>query len=1185
VVNILIISASPTMWKISFLLSAVLVSSFGAYRISADDIHQDPTQPIVSKDENKNVLNVHLVPHTHDDVGWLKTVDQYFYGLNNTIQHASVKNILDSAIRALLENPDRKFTYVEMAFFHKWWELQTTEMQFQVKDLVKRKQLTFVNGGWCMHDEATTHYMGMIDQTTRGHDFLKMNFDGYTPRIGWQLDPFGHSATQASLLSAEAGFDALFFGRIDYEDLQLRQDSKQCEGVWRASPNNLGADGEVFWSLSGSYEGNYQPPRGFDLDGYLSDEPLVDGINIPDRISDFVTQCMKQADRTIGNNIMLTMGSDFQFENAFENFERLDDIVHFVNKYQSEGKITKSQLGRFSSINVFYSNPEMYVDAKSEENIQWQIKQDDFFPYADCENCFWTGYFTSRPLLKRYERTSSSFLHAARQIEAYESFEEKKNKEKKEMSNHLDEKHLLESDINLDTLEDASSIVQHHDGVSGTSKQHVASDYAFRVSQGMERATKYASHQLEQILDTDLEISYCQNLNISSCEVTQDASKGLGTDIFIVAYNALSKPRKDIISVPLSIDATYQVLNLKEETLMESSLLPAPPAPKYQQSGIESAPYLLYFDTGELPPVGAVTYRIRMVNSMKSCEPPIVIENTNGHGKSELRNGNKRNKNTPLQTLEFGNERLRGIFEDGKLTAIHSIESDGKIQVTPIDQKWGYYESFAYKESIISHNSQSELHPHLGTSPSSLHTSFGSARESQNQNSGAYVFRPTVDNKFHNIYPGGGEDRSSHIHGLGMGITHYFQTSILSEVHTNVSPWVHQVIRIKRGSPYVELEYQVGPIPVEDGVGKEIVIKYSSKDINNAVKGDKTLFYTDSNGREFLKRIFNQRESWDYGSIDGSRVKSQAVAGNYYPINAAIYIEDYSSEQDVSQKRNGEFKDDSQPLSLSVLTDRSQGGSSLQPGSIEIMVHRRTVADDARGVDEPIDETDDGITPYPPFGNAERKGEGIQVFGKHRLVTGRAESGASMARAEMDSMFSPIHVFVASRKRSDMTTDEIEVKESVHLQPIDSPFKTRSFSLISTSLPSNVMIITFKKIFKNPSNNQVYLVRVGHQYANGESEELAKSVTVDMNSLFSNEYRVKEMMEKTLSNNKERSMWEATRIHWTKENKDNSACSAKEHAGSSKFLISPMKICTFEVTVEKESRETEYDNVKVSDMI
>ena len=56
----------------------------------------------------------------------------------------------------------------------------------------------------------------MIDQTTLGHQYILTEFGAAAnPTIGWQIDPFGHSATQAALLSAEVGFDALFFGRID----------------------------------------------------------------------------------------------------------------------------------------------------------------------------------------------------------------------------------------------------------------------------------------------------------------------------------------------------------------------------------------------------------------------------------------------------------------------------------------------------------------------------------------------------------------------------------------------------------------------------------------------------------------------------------------------------------------------------------------------------------------------------------------------------------------------------------------------------------------------------------------------------------------------------------------------------------------------------------------------------------
>ena len=41
-------------------------------------------------------------------------------------------------------------------------------LYIQVRKLVANKQLEFVNGGWCMNDEAATDYNSIIDQMTLG---------------------------------------------------------------------------------------------------------------------------------------------------------------------------------------------------------------------------------------------------------------------------------------------------------------------------------------------------------------------------------------------------------------------------------------------------------------------------------------------------------------------------------------------------------------------------------------------------------------------------------------------------------------------------------------------------------------------------------------------------------------------------------------------------------------------------------------------------------------------------------------------------------------------------------------------------------------------------------------------------------------------------------------------------------
>ncbi len=89
-----------------------------------------------------------------------------------------------------------------------------------VKKLVRNGQLEFINGGVCQNDEATPYYEDMIDQMTWGHQFLKREF-GIAPNVGWQIDPFGHSSTQASLFH-DMGIDGYFFARLDYQDKNHR---------------------------------------------------------------------------------------------------------------------------------------------------------------------------------------------------------------------------------------------------------------------------------------------------------------------------------------------------------------------------------------------------------------------------------------------------------------------------------------------------------------------------------------------------------------------------------------------------------------------------------------------------------------------------------------------------------------------------------------------------------------------------------------------------------------------------------------------------------------------------------------------------------------------------------------------------------------------------------------------------
>lgn len=99
-------------------------------------------------------LRIHFVPHTHDDAGWLKTVDQYYVGSRQDIQKAAVEYILDTAVSCLTADANRTFTYAEIAFFERWWRHQTPHTHSKVRNTFNILLIMWLSS--CLRARAAT---------------------------------------------------------------------------------------------------------------------------------------------------------------------------------------------------------------------------------------------------------------------------------------------------------------------------------------------------------------------------------------------------------------------------------------------------------------------------------------------------------------------------------------------------------------------------------------------------------------------------------------------------------------------------------------------------------------------------------------------------------------------------------------------------------------------------------------------------------------------------------------------------------------------------------------------------------------------------------------------------------------------------------------------------------------------
>jgi len=352
------------------------------------------------------------------------------------------------------------------------------------------------------------------------------------------------------------------------------------------------------------------------------------------------------------------------------------------------------------------------------------------------------------------------------------------------------------------------------------------------------------------------------------------------------------------------------------------------------------------------------------------------------------------------------------------------------------------------------------------------------------QASGAYIFRPS----------------GSHARCVGKPKVAVSRGRLFTDVRLKYSSWAEQRFRFFEHHPLVEHEFIVGELPHP---GMELIFRLDTK-LNTGKS-----FTTDTNGRGELLRTRDYRKTWKLN-------QTEKIAGNYYPVTSKIRI----------NEPNGR--------GITIFPDRAQGGSSLKPGAVELMVLRETIKDDGRGVDEPLNDPG-------------QFGKGLIVQGKHLILfTGRNQARSNPHLGIEEQMIEK-YVFnepwIGFKK-----VDETELR-------------SKYFANLSMPKDARLIAVTSLEFLAN----KTHMMRLEHLCAPGQKcFKFERAETFDFAAFYGKTKIIKRILEMNIIGNMEKTARD--RLVWPKNSAQEKDAS-RPVAGYS-VVISPTELRTFLIEFE-----------------
>ncbi|XP_033735847.1 alpha-mannosidase 2-like [Pecten maximus] len=491
-------------------------------------------------------LEIIIVPHSHQDPGWLRTFDQYY--------RLYTSSTLDLIVDKLTVHRDWTFIWSDVVWLARWWTEASADRKLKLNRVLRSGQLEIVTGGWVMTDEATTHYAAMLSQLTEGHQWLQKNL-GITPNISWAIDPFGHSTTMTYLLQ-RSNLQKMVIQRVSYAVKQHLASEKNLEFYWTQAWDQTHTTASLchmmpFLSYAVPFSCGPDPQICCKLDfirnkcyyGMQAVPPIrVDDSNVAYLAEQLWEEFQKKAELYKHGVLLVPHGDDFYYSDATEwdkQFGNLTKLINYINTNpQMKTKI------RFGTLSDYFTA----VEKRSALNIP--TLAGDFFTYTDRSDQYWSGYYTSRPHLKHMSRKLQAIL---RSVEILFSLCLAQAIHTRTIE-HIVE--ILKDSTKLQSYRQTLSLFQHHDAITGTSKRKVVRDYGDRLQSAFDGLSTSLGSLMANMLNAKDHVnpvevhlmsewtSYDKLLTRKTIVI--DGSQNM-YQVHIVVYNSLPHRRKDVV--------------------------------------------------------------------------------------------------------------------------------------------------------------------------------------------------------------------------------------------------------------------------------------------------------------------------------------------------------------------------------------------------------------------------------------------------------------------------------------------------------------------------------------------------------------------------------------------------------------------------------------------------------------